>query len=78
MRLTDEQLDLLRKAYHNDVEDVEPTNRATVRMLIAEIQSSRLLIAQREDHLEALFPVQMHQREERLDSQPNDCLKGAP
>lgn len=53
MRLTDEQVKLLRAAYKGG-DDAEP-NRMTVRMLIAEVQETRLLLKK----LKALPPVQM-------------------
>jgi hypothetical protein len=44
LRLTDEQVELLRAAYEGG-DDAEP-NRMTVRLLIAEVQETRVLLAE--------------------------------
>ena len=53
MRLTDEQVELLRIAYEGG--DTAEPNRMTVRLLIAEVQETRELLR----GFEALPPVQM-------------------
>lgn len=52
MRLTDEQVELLREAYAAG-DNAEP-NRMTVRLLIAEVQETRRLLRE----FRALPPVQ--------------------
>ena len=53
MRITDDQLELLRKAY--EAGDHAEPNRLTVRLLIAEVVETRRLLRE----FEAVLPVQL-------------------